>query len=98
MKIQLRWKDCDRSKAVESTVIKSVESLSKYSFVQEKAKVEIVYYKKNQTYKTRINIDVKGGKIIRAEASANTIYGATNSAVDKIEDQLRRIKTKFIKK
>ena len=95
MKFQIRWKDCDRSRAVESAVKDALASLAKYDFIGENIKVEIVHYPKTELFKTRINVHVKGGKVLRSEATAATIYGATNTAVDKTEDQLRRAKTKI---
>jgi len=93
MKIQLRWKDCDRSKAVESSIQDALASLDKYHFLNENVKGEIVYYPKTKLFKVRINVDVRGGKILRTEASSNNIHTATNLALDKMEDQLRRVKT-----
>lgn len=95
MNLQIRWKDCDRSKAVEAGVEDILSSLAKYNFVNENIKVEIVHYDKRNIFKTRINAHVKGRNILRAEATGNTIYGATNLALDKLEDQLRRAKTKM---
>lgn len=95
MNWQIRWKDCDRSKAVEAGVKQSLSTLAKYNFINEDVKVEIVHYDKRNTFKARINVHVKGKNIMRAEATSSTIYGAVNSALDKLEDQLRRQKTKM---
>lgn len=97
MNLQIRWKDCDRSKAVEAGVKDTLSSLAKYNFIGQDVKVEIVHYDKKDVFKTRINVHVKGKNILRSEAVDTTIYGATNAALDKIEDQLRRAKTKLRK-
>lgn len=97
MNLQIRWKDCDRSKAVESGVQDILSTLAKYNFINEDVKVEIVHYDKRNTFKARINVHVKSRNILRAEASSTTIYGATKTALDKLEDQLRRAKTKLRK-
>ncbi len=97
MNLQIRWKDCDRSKAVEAGVKQSLSSLAKYNFINDDVKVEIVHYDKRNIFKTRINVHVKGKNILRSEATGTTIYGATNNALDKLEDQLRRAKTKLRK-
>ena len=97
MNFQVRWKDCDRSKAVEAGVQDILTSLAKYSFINEDVKVEIVHYDKRNIFKARINVHVKGRNILRAEATAPTIYGAVKEALDKLEDQLRRAKTKLRK-
>jgi len=93
MKLQLRWKDCDRSVSVESSIRDALASLDKYNFLNENAKCEVVYYPKTKLFKVRINVDVRGGKILRTEACSNNIHTATNLSLDKMEDQLRRVKT-----
>lgn len=95
MDLQIRWKDCDRSKAVENGIKSILSSLTKYNFINENAKVEIVRYEKTNVFKVRINVLVKEKNVLRAEATNKTIYGATNLALDKLEDQLRRAKTKI---
>lgn len=97
MNLQIRWKDCDRSKAVEAGVEDTLSSLGKYNFINDDVKVEIVHYDKRNTFKARINVHVKGKNILRAEAIGTNIYQAVNIALDKLEDQLRRAKTKMRK-
>ncbi len=94
----IRWKNCDRSKSIQNYFEDKLIILSKYNFLNENIKAEIVYYAKTKTFKTRINVDVKGGKIIRAEASSDQIITSINLALDKIEDQLRRAKTRMIRR
>lgn len=97
MNLQIRWKDCDRSKAVEAGLNDILASLTKYNFIADDVKVEIVYYSKINAFKARINVRVISRGVIRSEASAPTVYGAAKAALDKIEDQLRRAKTKLRK-
>ena len=98
MKLQIRWKDCDKSKAVEAGVQDKLAVLSKYDFINQNVKAEIVYYAKTKLFKTRINVDVRHGKILRTEAADEKIYTSVNMALDKMEDQLRRVKTKMMNK
>lgn len=96
-KFTIRWKGCDKSKSVQSYFEDKLSVLAKYAFLNENIKAEVVYYAKTKTFKTRINVDVKKGKILRAEASAPQIITSINSALDKMEDQLRRTKTRMIR-
>jgi ribosomal subunit interface protein len=60
-------------------------------------KAEIVHYPKRHVFATRLNLQVKNRGIIRAEAKADDILTAINLAVEKIADQLRRVKTRYEK-
>jgi ribosomal subunit interface protein len=61
------------------------------------AKIEIVYYPKNESFTVRMNIQVVKRGTIRSEANADDILTAINNATSKITDQLRRIKTQYEK-
>jgi ribosome-associated translation inhibitor RaiA len=60
-------------------------------------KAEIVYYTKNQSFTTRMNVKVIKRGTIRAEANAHDVLTSINEVVDRIVDQLRRVKTKYEK-
>ena len=96
-KFTIRWKDCDKSKSIQSYFEDKLSILAKYSFLNENIKAEIVYYSKTKTFKTRINVGIKKGKLLRAEASSPQIKASINFALDKIIDQLRRVKTKMLR-
>lgn len=96
-KFTIRWKDCDKSKSIQSYFEDKLSILAKYAFLNENIKAEIVYYSKTKTFKTRINVSIKRGKMLRAEASASQIITSINLALDKIEDQIRRVKTKMLR-
>lgn len=93
----IRWKDCDKSKSIQSYFEDKLSILAKYAFLNENIKAEIVYYAKTKTFKTRINVSIKRGKLIRAEASSPQIKTSINLALEKVIDQLRRVKTKMLK-
>ncbi|GHU48347.1 hypothetical protein FACS1894218_4990 [Bacilli bacterium] len=66
-----------------------------FNFVQPHVKAEIAYFPKNQSYTTKLNIAVVRKGTLRAEANAHDVLTSVNDAVDKIIDQLRRVKTQF---
>jgi ribosome-associated translation inhibitor RaiA len=60
-------------------------------------KAEIAYYPKNRSFTTRLNVQVAKKGTIRAEANANDVLTSINEVVDRIIDQLRRVKTQYEK-
>jgi ribosomal subunit interface protein len=60
-------------------------------------KAEIVFYPKDRSFTTRINVRVIKKGTIRAEANAHDVLTSINEVVDKIVDQLRRVKTRYEK-
>jgi ribosome-associated translation inhibitor RaiA len=60
-------------------------------------KAEIVFYDKQQSFTTRLNVQVKGKGILNAEGRANDVLTSINLATDKILDRLRRVKTRYEK-
>jgi ribosomal subunit interface protein len=68
-----------------------------YNSIMPNVKAEIVHYPKQQMYATRLNFQVKNKGIIRAEAKADDVLKSINLAVEKIADQLHRIKTRYQK-
>ena len=95
MKYTIRWKDCNKSLELESYIAEKIEKFKDFNFVLDNAKIEIVYYAKQKSYKSRINIHVAKKGLLRAESAAKDIITAFNDTTDKIFDQLRRVKTKF---
>lgn len=96
MKVFFRWKACSRSKVIESFITTKTAEFEHFNFLKPNVKVEIIHYKKQDIFKVRINFASKTSKkILRAEAKAENIYTAANNAFIKIEDQIRKIKTKI---
>ena len=96
MKIIFRWKNCDRSKAIEDFISGKSTIFDQFFFLNQNIKFEIIHYSKQAMFKVRMNLNQKTSKkVLRAEASANNIYTAVNNAFIKIEDQIRKIKTKL---
>ena len=96
MKVTFRWKTCSRSKAIEGFIIDKASEFEHFNFLNQNIKCEIIHYKKQDTFKVRINLTViTTKKILRAEAAAENIYTAINNTFIKIEDQIRKVKTKI---
>ncbi len=95
MNYSIRWKDMSNHPSLEEFFKNKIQKIFEFSFVEENVKAEYIYYKREGQYKLRINVKIHKGDIIRAEASDESGEKATNKAIDKIIDQLRRIKTKL---
>ncbi len=92
--LNIRWKDMSKQEQVRDYLNEKLSKVFDFSFVEPNIKVEYVYYKSKQEYKFRLNLKVHRGDILRAEAVSHDIYTATNTGIEKMVDQLRRIKTK----
>ncbi|MDR1235145.1 MAG: ribosome-associated translation inhibitor RaiA [Mycoplasmataceae bacterium] len=97
MTYTIRWKDCQKSNAVASHFESKIARFEDFRFIIPEVKAEIVYYPKNQSFTTRINLQVIKKGMLRAEANAHDVLTSINEAVDRIIDQLRRVKTKYEK-
>ncbi|MDR0739350.1 MAG: ribosome-associated translation inhibitor RaiA [Mycoplasmataceae bacterium] len=95
MTYTIRWKDCQKSNAVTSHFESKIARFEDFRFILPEVKAEIVYYPKNQSFTTRINLKVVKKGTIRAEANAHDVLTSINEAVDRIIDQLRRVKTQY---
>lgn len=92
--LSIRWKDMTKQDQMKEYLEEKLTKLFDFSFVESNIKVEYVYYKSKQEYKFRLNAKIHRGEVLRSEATASDIKTATNLGIDKMIDQLRRIKTK----
>lgn len=95
MNYSIRWKDMSSHPTLEEFFREKIQKIFEFSFVEENIKAEYIYYKRESEYKLRINIKIHRGEIIRAEASDKNPEKATLKTIDKLIDQLRKIKTKL---
>jgi ribosome-associated translation inhibitor RaiA len=72
-----------------------ISKFEDFNFVQPNVKAEIAYFPKNQSYTTKLNVQVVRKGTLRGEANAHDVLTSINNAADKIIDQLRRVKTQF---
>lgn len=82
--------------SMKSSVISKLERLEKYftSDVPVKATVS----KERNKSKIEVTIPMKGGAVIRAEASNYDFYSAIDEVVSKLGKQLRKHKTRLMSK
>ncbi len=92
--LSIRWKDMTKQDQIKEFLEEKLSKLYDFSFVEDNVKVEYVYYKSKQEYKFRLNIKIHRGEVLRSEATSGDIKSATIAGIDKMLDQLRRIKTK----
>lgn len=79
------------TEAMQAHVKKKVDHISKYIEIPESATCSVVVKIYDTEQKVELAIPTIG---LRAEASHKDFYGAVNLAVDKLEGQIRKIKTK----
>jgi ribosomal subunit interface protein len=82
---------------VASHLQDKISAFEAFNFVMPNVKAEIVFYNKEKSFTTRLNIQVVHKGTIRSEAHADDVLTSINKAVDKILDQLRRVKTTYEK-
>jgi putative sigma-54 modulation protein len=97
MTYTIRWKDCQKSDAVASHLEMKIAKFEDFKFIIPEIKAEIAHYPKQGRFATRINVPVKGKSTLRAEGIAEDVLTSINFAVEKIIDQLRRVKTSYEK-
>lgn len=97
MKTQIIGKNIEVTPAMKEHVEKKLGVLSKYVLIPEDtiARVLARTYKVGQ--KVEITIPTKFG-ILRSEVVHGDFYGAVELAIDKLEDQIRRQKTRIERK
>lgn len=96
MKFVYASKDMQVSEPLKARVEKKLGKLERYFRDEPEATVR---FKKQKGARNIVEITVNaGGTILRAEESSNDMYLSIDHAVDKIESQLRRYRTKLDKR
>ena len=96
MKFVYASKDMQVSEALKSRVEKKLGKLERYFRDEPEATVR---FKKQKGARNIVEITVNaGGTILRAEESSNDMYLSIDHAVDKLESQIRRHRTKLDKR
>lgn len=97
MRVEIRGKNIEVSTDLRTYIEKKLKSLNKYGQIagtQTLALVEVKTYTSTRA-RVALTLDVPGlGSKLRSDASAISLKVAINHSVKKIEDQIRRIKTK----
>ena len=97
MKFEIVSKDVAVTNAMRSQIEKKLGFLDKYFLIDEEtvARVVVRVFPNNQ--KIEITIPTKVA-ILRTEVEQKDLYAAVDLAIDKLEDQIRRQKTRLTRK
>ncbi len=95
MKVVYASKDVEISKGLKARVEKKLSKLSRYFREEPEATIRFKVQKGARNI-TEITVNA-GGVILRAEESSNDMYLSIDRAVDKLESQVRRYRTKLDK-
>jgi putative sigma-54 modulation protein len=94
MKYQIIGKNIDITQGIESKVVKKLEYLDKYFIIKDETPCRVVVSVHNHIQKIEVTITTKAG-ILRGEVESDDLYAAIDVVVDKLEDQMRRVKTRY---
>ena len=97
MKVQIYGKNITVTAAIAEKIEKKLNHLEKYFIIDENvvANVVVRVYPKKQ--KIEVTIPTKYA-VLRAEVVHDDLYAAIDLAIDKLEDQIRRQKTRLTRK
>ena len=94
MKYQIIGKNIKVTEGIKEKVVKKLDLLEKYLIIKEDTDCRVVLSVAALEHKIEVTIPTKFG-ILRAEVADSDLYNAIDLVVDKLEDQLRRAKTKM---
>ncbi|HCX65409.1 MAG TPA: ribosome-associated translation inhibitor RaiA, partial [Eubacteriaceae bacterium] len=95
MRITVYGKNVDVTEGLKSTLDKKLAKLDKYFNPEADATVTLSTQKGQHILEVTIPVN---GSILRAEEATEDMYSSIDKAVDKLEGQLRKYKTKLEKK
>lgn len=94
MLLNIRGKNVSVTDAMIEKVEKKLEFLDKYFTVDDSMRANVVVKVYPEGQKVEITVTTKMGPL-RAEVLGNDFYSAVDLAIDKLEDQIRRQKTRL---
>ncbi len=92
MKVNIYGKNMQLTEALKEATIKKIERLDKFFQKDVEAKVVLSIERKNQKVEVTIPFN---GRIARVEESSDDMYNSIDEAVESLEQQLRKYKTKL---
>lgn len=95
MKINITGKNMEITDALRDVTYKKLGKLDKYFQSDVEANITYSVEKNRQIIEVTINLP---GTILRAEESSNDMYASIDKAVDVLERQIRKYKTKLQKR
>lgn len=97
MKLQIVGKNVSVTEGMREKAEKKLSFLNKYLLIDENTTARVVCKVYPNTQKVEITIPTKVG-YLRAEVEHQDFYSALDLAIDKLEDQIRRQKTRLSRK
>lgn len=97
MRFEIVGKNVTVTPAMREQIEKKLSSLSKYLLIDPDTVVRVVARVYPNSQKVEVTIPTKVG-ILRAEVVNDDFYAAVDLAIDKLEDQIRRQKTRLSKR
>ncbi len=97
MRFEIIGKHVEITEAIKTKVENKLSILDKYLLIDEDTIARVVVKINPNSQKIEVTIPAKVG-ILRAEVEHDDLYAAIDLAVDKLEDQIRRQKTRLSRK
>lgn len=94
MRFEIVGKNITITDMMRSKIEKKLSTLEKYLLIDENTTARVVARVYPNSQKIEVTIPTKVG-ILRSEVTHEDLYAAIDIAVDKLEDQLRRQKTRL---
>ena len=97
MKVQIYGKNITETPAIAEKIEKKLNHLEKYFIIDENVIANVVVRVYPNKQKIEVTIPTKFA-VLRAEVVHDDLYAAIDLAIDKLEDQIRRQKTRLTRK
>ena len=97
MKVQIYGKNITVTPAIAEKVENKLKVLEKYFIIDENTSANVVVRVYPQGQKIEVTIPTKIA-VLRAEVTHEDLYAAIDIVIDKLEDQIRRQKTRLSRK
>ena len=97
MKVQIYGKNITVTPAIAEKIEKKLNHLEKYFIIDENVIANVVVRVYPNKQKIEVTIPTKFA-VLRAEVVHDDLYAAIDLAIDKLEDQIRRQKTRLTRK
>lgn len=97
MKVNIVGKNITVTEAISDKIKKKLNVLNKYFIIDENDTANVLIRTYPTKQKIEITIPTKFA-ILRTEVADDDLYRAIDRAIDKLEDQIRRQKTRITKK
>ncbi len=97
MKIKIRGEKTEITDAMKQYAEEKIERLNKYIKNHEEVTANLLFKIREPKHKIEVTIPLKG-ITLRVEETGNNFYSAMDTAIDKLERQIRKNKTRLSNK